>query len=313
MSDNSNIEKADVRVIIDVDDITPEQIEASIYTIRGKQVMLDSDLAILFQIETKRLNESVKRNVDRFPEDFCFQLDKDEYANLRSQIATSSLASNYGGRRYHPWVFTEHGVAMLATILKSRVATEVSVRIIRSFVEMRKFINSNALLLEKVTKLEFRQLEDQRHNEERFDRVFDYIEKKEKPIQKIFYEGQIYDALSLLTELISQATSKIVLIDNYVSVDTLDLLSKKADGVEVVIYTNPRTSLTEADVRAFNKQYPQLQVKHTERFHDRFLILDDSISYHIGASLKDAGKHGFAITKFNDSCRTKELLDSLNR
>ena len=156
------------------------------------------------------------------------------------------------------------------------------------------------------------QAEDQKHNDERFDKIFGLLESHEVPTQKIFFEGQIYDALSLLTELVSQATSKIVLIDNYVSVDTLNILSKKGNGVEARIYTNPRTSLTDTDIKAFNAQYPSLEVFFTDAFHDRFLIIDDSIAYHVGASMKDAGKRGFAITKFNDFKRIEEILDALN-
>ena len=273
-----------------------------IYTIRGKQVMLDSDLAELYQVETKNLNKASNRNSDRFPEDFRFKLTKEEFANLRFQIGTSK--EEHGGRRYMPYVYTEQGVSMLASVLKSKIAVQVSINIMRSFVEMRHFIANNAALFDRISKVELTQLEFQKHTEERFDKIFEYIGDQKETRQKIFYDGQIYDAFSLLIELIQKAEQEIILIDGYVDVSTLNLLAKKNVGVSVTIFTFTKTKLTAQDVATFNAQYPQLEVKHTNIFHDRFLILDGKTVYHIGASLKDAGKKCFAVSEMKDAGRS---------
>ncbi len=197
-----------------------------IYTVRGVQVMLDSDLARLYGVETRRLNENVKRNSSRFPEPFCFQLSREEYENLMSQFATSSYEGNHGGRRKLPYVFTEQGVAMLSAVLRSESAIQVSVRIMQSFVEMRHFIAGNAAMFEQVRAVELRQLEYQRTTDERFERVFDYMEAHEAPRQKVFFDGQVYDAFELLVGLVQRAKKSIVLVDGYVDVWTLNVLSR---------------------------------------------------------------------------------------
>ena len=276
-------------------------IKSRIYTIRGKQVMLDSDLAELYQISTKAFNQSVNRNVERFPERFRFRLTKEEYTSLRSQFVTSN---GRGGRRYMPFVFTEQGVAMLSAVLKSDIALKISISIMDAFVEMRHFIANNAALFDRISKVELKQLEFQKHTEERFDKIFEYIGDKKETRQKIFYDGQIYDAFSLLIELVQKAEQEIILIDGYVDVSTLNLLAKKNAGVSVTIYTFTKTKLTAQDVATFNAQYPQLEVKHTNIFHDRFLILDGKTVYHIGASLKDAGKKCFAVSEMVDTGRS---------
>lgn len=267
-------------------------IERMIYVIRNKQVMLDSDLAKLYQVETGAINRAVKRNSDRFPNDFYFQLTKEEYQNLKCQFGISSLSLNentYGGRRTLPYVFTEQGIAMLASTLHSEVAINVSISIMRTFVEMRHFISNNALLFEKISNIELKQLEYQKDTDEKLEQIFDYISNYEESNQKIFFDGQIYDAFSLLTNLIEKANKEIILIDGYGDVKTLNILSKKKDKVKVVIYTSQQTKLSQIDVNTFNNQYPQLGVKYTNLFHDRFLILDRNKIYHIGASIKDAG------------------------
>ena len=194
-----------------------------IYTIRGKQVMLDSDLAALYQVETKYLNRQRGRNSDRFPEDFCFQLTKEEYDFLRCQNVTSKNGEGSGGRRYMPYVFTEQGIAMLSSVLKSDVATKVSVNIMRAFVEMRKFVLSNSEMFARLDRVELKQLETDKKLEE----VFNYIESNTEVKQKIFFDGQIYDAFSFIADLIGKAQKKLILIDNYVDVNTLNLLCKK--------------------------------------------------------------------------------------
>ena len=297
--------------IVDVE-ITENTIKNLIYVVRGQQVMLDSDLAILYQVETKALNRAMKRNVARFPGDFCFQLTESEFANFRCQFGTSSLESdNYGGRRYLPYVFTEQGISMLSAVLRSEVAVNVSVKIMRTFVQMRRFLASNALIFERINEIEVKQLEYQKSTDEKFDKIFSYISEHEEVSQKIFFEGQIYDAFSLLAQLVSKAEKKIVLIDNYVDVGTLNILAKKNPNVDVIMYTLKKTKLSQADVDSFNKQYPTLKVYHTKRFHDRFLIVDDIYAYHIGASVKDAGRKCFGINKIEDKEIVKDILERL--
>ena len=305
LSDNIN-----VPVIVDS---TEEKIENLIHYIRGQQVMIDSDLALLYNVETKRLNESVKRNSKRFPESFCFRLTEDEYADLKSQIATSNTenTSSKGGRRYLPYVFTEQGIAMLSAVLRSDEAIQVSVNIMNAFVKMRRFLAENALMFDKLNSLELKQLQYQKESNEKFDQIFAYISEHEEVGQKIFFEGQIYDAFSLLVSLVGKAEKSIVLIDNYVDVGTLNILAKKKDGVDVTIYTVRRTRLASQDLANFNSQYPTLTVNYTGVFHDRFLIIDEETAYHIGASIKDAGKKCFGISRIEDVGIVSDILQRL--
>ena len=292
----------------------PIDIQNLIYMFREQQVMLDSDLAMLYQVETKYLNRAVKRNIDRFPEDFCFQLSAEEFENLKCQIGTSSLdeGNGYGGRRTRPYVFTEQGISMLSGVLHSDVAVAVSIKIMRAFVEMRHFIASNTLMFERISAMELRQLEFQKETNEKFDRVFEYISDHAESEQKVFFDGQIYDAFSLISGLIQKATTDIILIDGYVDTKTLDLLSKKQPNVAVEIFTGRNgNTLTKSDIGTFNKQYPSLQVKYTNNFHDRFLILDHTTGYHIGASIKDAGKKCFAISLIEDSQSVQNIMARL--
>lgn len=278
----------------DLVEITRPSIEKMIYVIRDKQVMLDSDLAILYQVETGALNRAVKRNISRFPEDFRFQLTKEEYQNLRCQTGISSFAqdeNNYGGRRTLPYVFTEQGISMLASVLHSEVAIKVSIGIMRTFVEMRRFIANNALLFERISNVELKQLEYQKQTDEKVD--------------------QIFDAFSIIVSLIQKAEKEIVLIDGYVDIGTLNLLTKKNENVTVVMYTLKRTKLSQEDVNNFNSQYPLLEVRYTKVFHDRFLILDKKNVYHIGASLKDAGKKCFGISLIEDAGIVRDILQRL--
>lgn len=279
-----------------------------VYVIRGQQVMLDSDLAALYQVETKVFNQAVSRNIERFPENFRFQLTAEEYTSLRSQFVTSN---GRGGRRYLPYAFTEQGIAMLSGVLRSDVAVQMSIRIMNTFVEMRRFIANNALLFERISNIELKQLEYQKNTDERFDKVFRYIDDHAESQQKIFFDGQIYDAFSLLVSLIQKAEREIVLIDGYVDVNTLNLLAKKQPNVRVKCYTYASARLTNQDVAQFNAQYPTLEVTRTQVFHDRFLILDGTIAYHIGASLKDAGKKCFGISLLEEPQLTAGLLNRL--
>lgn len=288
-------------------------IQSMVYVVRGQQVMLDSDLASLYRVETRALNQAVKRNIARFPEKFCFQISEDEYEDLKSQTVISSPGreDNYGGRRTLPYVFNEQGIAMLSAVLRSKTAIEVSIRIMETFVEMRRYMAGSVQMFERMNDLEWKQMEFHKKTEARFEQIFDYIAEHGEDMQKIFFDGQIYDAFSLLVRLVRSAEKSIILIDNYVDVDTLNLLAKKNQGVSVHIYTLKRTKLTEADVEKFNRQYPELSVSHTEVFHDRFLIIDDERAYHIGASLKDAGKKCFAINQLMDRGVISDILQRL--
>lgn len=285
-----------------------KDIKSLIYVVRGQQVMMDSDLAMLYQVETKAFNQAVSRNIERFPENFRFQLTKEEFDALRLQIATSN---GRGGRRYRPYMFTEQGIAMLSGVLRSNVAIQVSIRIMNTFVEMRRFIANNSLLFEKVSDIELKQLEYQKSTDEKFDKVFKYIEDHAEAEQKIFFDGQIYDAFSLITSIIRKAQKEIILIDGYVDTDTLNILAKKNTGVDVKIYTYASAQLTNRDAANINAQYPTLTVKKTQVFHDRFIILDGKSAYHIGASVKDAGKKCFGISLINDPGLVADLLNRL--
>ena len=277
-----------------------ENIKDLIYTIRGKQVMLDSDVAILYKTETKRINQTVKRNIERFPEKFCFKLTEQEFRNLKSQFVTSSLKSEnlYGGRRKLPLVFTEQGIAMLSGLLKSDIAIEVSIKIMDAFVEMRKFIVNNAFVFQEIDVMKTKLLE----HDKKFDIVFDELQKDKqaKFKQKIFFNGQIYDAYSLIIDIIKRAKTKILIIDNYIDDSILKMLSKKNESVEVVILTSQNCNLNKLDISKFNKQYPSLKISYTNKFHDRFILIDNKELYHCGASLKDLGKKCFAISKIED-------------
>lgn len=279
-----------------------------IFVVRGQQVMMDSDLAALYQVETKVFNQAVKRNIARFPDAFRFQITDGEYTDLRSKIVTSN---GRGGRRYLPYVFTEQGIAMLSAVLNSDIAIQVSIHIMTAFVEMRRFLANNSVLFQKISEVNWRQQEYEKRTDERFEKVFDYIAEHNEVKQKIFFDGQIYDAFSLLVELVGRAEKSIILIDNYVDVDTLNILAKKKRNVNACIYTVKQTKLTAADVRSFNRQYPKLEVKYTGSFHNRFLIIDDNCAYHIGASFKDAGRKCFAINCLENKKNIEHIMRRL--
>ena len=296
-------------------EFSQSDIKNLIYVVRNQQVMLDSDLAMLYHVETKVFNQAVKRNIARFPDNFRFQISKDEYDALRSQFVTSKENDTHGnkkgGRRYLPYVFTEQGIAMLSAVLRSDVAIQVSINIMNAFVEMRRFIANSALLFERISNVELKQLEYQKQTDEKLEQIFEYISEHEEASQKIFFDGQIYDAFSLIVSLIQKAEKEITLIDGYVDVGTLNLLAKKKEDANVIIYTHQSTRLSNIDVANFNAQYPALEVKYTSVFHDRFLILDRKMAYHIGASLKDAGKKTFGITLINDESIVRDILQRL--
>ena len=279
-------------------------IESLIHVIRDQQVMLDSDLARLYGVETKRLKEQVKRNLNRFPSDFMFELTKNEVLSLRSQIATSNKDGVRGGNRYSPFAFTENGVAMLSSVLKSDTAIEVNIRIMRAFTAMRSFLTNNAHVFKRLETVEHHQLLLQEHlseHDRKFEEVLSRLDDKDsEPIEGFFFEGQIFDAYSLISDLIRKATTRIVLIDNYVDDRILKVLTKRGDGVSAIIYTDPRHSQISNDLRRHNAQYPRIEVRHCTNVHDRFLIIDDTV-YFIGGSIKDLGKKIVAFSQMHQN------------
>ena len=278
-------------------------IENMIYEIRGKQVMLDSDLSKLYQCKngTKEINQAVKNNPDKFPERYSFQLSDNEYNNLRSNFLTSSLESGYGGRRYNPRVFTEQGIAMLSTILKSKVAVETSIRIMDTFVKMRKIISSSLIEQKYINELVIKDNERINLLEESFSK----LEEKEK-INHIFYEGQIYDAYSLLIDIFKEAKKEIIIIDNYADKSILDMITNL--NVKVTVVTRKFNLLKDIDIKKYNNQYHNLKVIYSDKFHDRFIIIDRTDLYHSGASYKDLGNKCFGINKIKDDEYLENIL-----
>lgn len=287
------------KVITNCDQLSETiDIQPMIKVIRGQQVMLDSDLSALYGVETRRLNEQVKRNIERFPDDFMFQLRKEELDNLMSQNATSS----WGGTRKLPYAFTEQGIAMLSSVLKSQTAVEVNIRIMRAFITMRRFIATNAQLFQRLETIEYHQLEMKQHQEvtdRRIDEVFKHLDADIPPMQGIFYDGQVFDAYRFVSDLIRKAKQSIVLIDNYVDDTVLTLLDKRLEGVSATIYTQRISSQFQLDVDRHNSQYPLIEIKRFNKAHDRFLLIDNEV-YHIGASIKDLGKKWYGFTLMRD-------------
>ena len=277
-------------------ELSNEEIKSLIYTIRGKQVMLDSDVARLFKYQTKDLNRNVRNNIERFPEYYCFQLTNEEYKSLRCKNFTLNENGRGQHRKYLPYAFTEYGITMLAGLLKSEVAVSVSIKIVNSFIEMRKFLSSNGQVFERLTNVEYKLQE----HDKKFDEVFNQFQTEENIKQRIFFEGQIYDAYSLIVDIIKTARKKILIIDNYIDDSVLKMLTKKKDNVEVVILTSNKSNIQNIDIQKFNKEYPILKVAKTNKFHDRFIVIDNKEMYHLGASIKDLGKKCFGINKIED-------------
>jgi phage regulator Rha-like protein len=279
--------------------LTAQTVTARIVTLRGVQVLLDSHLAEMYAVETKALNRAVKRNADRFPASFCFQLTATEWDGLRFQSGTSN--DPRGGRRYLPYAFTEQGVAMLSAVLHSPTAVNVSIRIIEAFVEMRKLLVHQAHLLQKVERIEARQLQHITASDQKFEQIFTALEShgSAPPPQGIFFEGQIFDAYAFASDLIRQAKKSIVLVDNYVDDSVLLLLSKRRPAVSATIYTKKISAQLALDLQKHQAQYPAIEVKPVAGFHDRFLLLDGDTLYHLGASLKDLGKQCFAFSRLD--------------
>ena len=276
-------------------------IQNKICVIRDVQVMLDRDLADLYQVELRTLNQAVRRNLKRFPDNFMFEVDKDE---IRPLITNCDLSAKM---RYWPqksMVFTEQGIAMLSAVLRSDTAVETSIRIMNAFVAMRKMLVSVAPMLARVEAMERQQLldrqkqiADQSNNEERFNAIFDKMSEGDVPAHQLFFQGQFWDAKSLLVKLIRKAKKELVLIDSYIGTDTLDMLAKRNRGVKIEIITHSNRGLVESDFAAFGRQYGKLTITHCGICHDRALIIDSKEMYVIGASLKDAGRETFCVLK----------------
>ena len=285
MNEKNNI--APINEELNVVKYETENIKNLIYTIRGKQVMIDSDVAMLYHYETKNINKAMKRNVDRFPEDFCFQLTMTELKEMWFQNGTTFEKENikYRSEKYLPYVYTEQGISMLAGILKNEIAVQVSISIMRAFVEMRKFIASNGQVFERLINVEYKLLEQNKmltDHEKKFEKVFDELQKNEETEfkQQIFFNGQIYDAYSLIIDIIKTAKEKIVIIDNYVDDSILKMLAKKNKNVEAVILTSEKSNISKLDIQKFNKEYFSLKVAKTDKFHDRFIVIDNKELYH---------------------------------
>jgi len=286
--------------------IISKDVKKKIYTIRGIQVMLDNDLANLYNVETKVLNQAVKRNKDRFPKEFMFQLTKYEKSELVTNcdhLKTLKFSTKL------PFVFTEQGVAMLSSVLRSKTAVKVSINIIKAFVSIKRFISKNADIFIRLDNVERKQIEYQYETNKKLDIIFNAMENKDlTPKQGIFYNGQIFDAYKFIIDIIKTSKKSIILIDNYIDESVLTLFSKKNKNVNITIYTDNINSKLKLDIEKFNKQYKSLNVIKFNKAHDRFLIIDNKDIYHFGASLKDLGKKWFAFSKFD-----KKYLEILSK
>ncbi|MCK5760472.1 MAG: ORF6N domain-containing protein [Candidatus Delongbacteria bacterium] len=269
-------------------------IKDKIYSIRGFQVMLDRDLAELYCVETRVLNQAVKRNIERFPKEFCFLLNNLEVTEWRSQFVMSNSIKI--GLRWKPYAFTQEGIAMLAGVLRSEIAIKMSIQIIKTFVEMRKFINSNAQIFQRLDRVELKQIE----TDHKFDKVFSALENNENiPKQGIFFDGQIFDAYNFVSDLFKSAKESVTIIDNYIDNSVLIHLTEVEKNVKVKILTISISEKLKQDINKFEDQYFSLTLKVVKNYHDRFIIIDDKEVYHIGASLKDLGKKLFGFSKMD--------------
>jgi hypothetical protein len=280
------------------------EIESRIFTIRGMQVMLDSYLAFIFQVDTKRINEQVKRNISRFPKEFCFQLSNTEWNTMKSQIATSFLKP--GGKVKSPWVFTEHGIAMLATRLNSDLAAQISVEIINVFVSVKRSSLDFIKINERLNYLQGRE----ETNAQEIAKIWQFIHANKTPETGIFFQNQIFDAYVFSSELIAKAKRSIILIDNYIDETTLLQLSKRNKKVSCTIYTEKINEQLKLDLEKHNAQYQSIEIRILKNAHDRFIILDEKELYHLGASLKDLGKRWFAFSKMDGL--VSQILAHLN-
>ena len=278
--------------------IDNKQIQSMIHEIRGVQVILDKDLAFLYDTETRKINQAVKRNKERFPEEFCFQLNENEYISLKSQIVISNLSRNWGGVRYLPYAFTEQGVAMLSALLKTEKAVKQSIAVMNAFVAMRRFLSSN-LLDQNFYKNKILE------HDERIKLLEDFFSSKTFS-NEIFYEGQIFDAYAFLLDIFDSSKESIIIIDNYVSKELFKLLSKTKKNV--TIYSK---NITNDLIDKYKKQYDNVNIKFNDSYHDRFIIIDNKILYHCGSSFKDLGKNCFCISKIDNKGAVDDMLNRL--
>lgn len=283
------------------------QIEPQIFTVRGVQVMLDVHLAELYQVDTRTFNQAVKRNEERFPEMFRFQLTEIEWELLRSQFVISKQEENKGKyRRYMPYAFTEQGIAMLSAVLRSDVAVQVSIKIMQAFVQMRHLLLTNGGIIQRLESVERKQLE----MSGQLAQVFQALESHQPQTQGVFFDGETFNAYQFVADLVRSAKTSLILIDNYVDDTVLTLFAKRSENVSVMIYTKQISKQLALDLEKYNSQYPKIEIKTFDKAHDRFLIIDEKVLYHIGASLKDLGKKWFAFSKMD--LAMSRILEKLN-
>lgn len=286
-----------------MNDLIENKIENLVYEVRGVEVMLDSDLAMLYEVETKRINEAYYRNIDKFPERISWKLTKDEANNLRSQFATSSGVNNYGGRRYLPRVFTEQGIYMLATILKSSVATKVSIAIMDTFVRMRHYINYNKYMLPNRMLL----LEDKvDNNTKRINQLFDMFDPKEITKEYLFFENQLFKSHYVLNKIFESAKEEIIIVDNYADKELLMYLSTLQKSIKII-----SKNMDDLLIAKYEKEFNNIEFIRKDIFHDRFIILDREKLFSCGSSFKDLGKKCFAINLMEDKIILNELLNKI--
>lgn len=292
--------------------IKDKNIENMIYEIRGKQVMLDSDLAKLYQVETKRINEAIRNNMEKFPERFCFKLTKTEYDFLRSKFSTLKEKGRGKHSKYLPHVFTEQGVAMLATILKSKTAINVSIQIMDAFVSMRKYISSNLIEQRYINNLvlthedNFKEVyQDIRLLQESFDKL-----EEKKRVNEIYFQGQIYDAYSKIIEIFKTALEELIIIDRYVDITILDMI--KNLKCNVILITKDNNNLSKLSIKKYQEQYHNLRIIYNDTFHDRYFILDKKTIYHCGTSINHAGNRTFSINILEDILIKNSLINNIN-
>ena len=283
-----------------------KNIEECIFTIRDQQVMLDNDVAFFFGVETKRLNEQMKRNTDRFPEDFCFKLNSKELKDLGSQNATAKKLSSK--RRYNPYVYTEHGIIALAGVIKSDIASKMSVEIVKKFVQMRRFILENGDVLLALAKLQNKQLEFENETNKKFDEMIKLINQSDLPKQALFYAGQFFDAYEYISAIIRRANDSVVLFDPYCDSKSLVFLKNKQPFAQLTICVSDKAKLKEEEVEKFELQYGCVTIKHLNDNHDRYLIIDSKECYQLGTSLNYAGKKMFSIIKVESQKMIYDLL-----
>lgn len=284
--------------------LSQQHIENRIFTIRGKQVMFDRDLAEMYQVEVKRLNEQVKRNIDRFPETFRFQLNSQEKDKL---VANCDRFESLKHSTVNPYAFTEQGVAMLSAVLRSEIAVKVSIQIMNAFVELRKLVGQETLQHLRLSSIENKLIE----HDQKFNKLFTALENNKLPQRGVYFDGQVYDAYQFVSDVIKNAQSSIILIDNYIDDSVLTLLSKRKKNVTATIYTASISKQLRLDLEKHNAQYPEVKAELFKQSHDRFLIIDEKELYHIGASLKDLGKKWFAFSRMDSLC--KDVLSKIKK